>query len=164
MPDTVFYIQLDSLAPDTFDHAFDDDIDAAMARNLGNLGYTRTTDFDAADIVVLNAIAINVNLSVWTWWPGYWGPWWPCCGGGWYPWWPVTGATAWRSGTVAHFMIDKSLQTGGGDLGDNGEVWLGGLNGLAEGSQDVARSRIIGGIDQAFVQSPYLAGGTPAPN
>jgi len=42
---------------------------------------------------------------------------------------------------------------------DDGMVWVGGMNGLAEGSSDVARSRIVGGIDQAFTQSPYLSGG-----
>jgi len=56
MPDTVFYIQADSMAPDTFDHAFDDDIDAAVARNLSAAGYTRTTDQQGSDILVINEV------------------------------------------------------------------------------------------------------------
>ena len=155
MPDTVFYIQADSLAPDTFDHAFDDDIDAAVARNLGAAGYTRTTDLQGSDMLVINAIAVNVNVSVWTWWPGYYPPYWGCCYGG-YPWWPVTGATTWKSGTVVTQMKDRAEETVNVD---DGMVWVGGMNGLAEGSDDLARSRIVGGIDQAFTQSPYLSGG-----
>ena len=155
MPDTVFYIQADTLAPDTFDHAFDADIDRAVARNLGAAGYTRIDDFESADIVLLNGISVNINVSVYTWWPGYWGPYWPCCFGPVYPWWPVTGATTWKSGTVLTIMLDKSLESGD----DNGEVWAGAMNGLAEGSEDLVRTRLVGGIDQAFTQSPYLSGG-----
>jgi len=107
------------------------------------------------DILVINAIAVNVNVSVWTWWPGYYPPYWGCCYGG-YPWWPVSGATAWKSGTVVTLMKDRAEETVNDD---DGMVWVGGMNGLAEGSSDVARSRIVGGIDQAFTQSPYLSGG-----
>jgi hypothetical protein len=163
MPDTVFYIQSDSMAPDTFDHAFDSDILASVRTGLSGHGYTElpeSADPETADLLVLNAVAINVNVSIWTWWPGYYPPYWGCCYGG-YPWWPVTGGTVWRSGTVVTLMKDPSLEVVGDD---GGEVWAGLMNGLAEGSEASTRSRITSGIAQAFSQSPYLAGGTPAPN
>ena len=163
MPDTVFYIQADSMAPDTFDHAFDDDIDAAVAAGLAGYGYTRLdpdADPETADLLVINAIAVNTNISVWTWWPGYYPPYWGCCWGG-YPWWPVSGATVWRSGTVVTMMQDPDLVDEGED---GGNVWVGGMNGLAEGSTEGARTRITRGIAQAFEQSPYLDGTTQLPS
>ena len=138
MPDTVFYL-------------------TSVAAGLQGYGYTRlpvTADPGTADLLVLNAIAVNVNVSVWTWWPGYYPPYWGCCYGG-YPWWPVTGATTWRSGTVVTLMKDPSLETTGSD---GGEVWTSVLNGLAEGSESSSRTRITNGIAQAFTQSPYLSG------
>jgi len=161
MPDTVFYIQADSLAPDTFDHAFDDDILTSVRSGLSGYGFSPVATPEAADVLVLNAIAINVNVSVWTWYPGYYPPYWGCCYGG-YPWWPVTGATTWQSGTVVTLMQDPSLEVEGSD---DGNVWSGAMNGLAEGNESTARTRITGGIAQAFEQSPYLLGSaTPEPS
>lgn len=156
MPDTVFYFQDQENAPDTFSHAFDDDIDNAVQAGLGSMGYSRLpqdADPETADLLVLNAIAISTNVSFWTWWPGYYPPYWGCCYGG-YPWWPVSGATVWRSGTVVTLMKDPALEAGD----DGGEVWGAALNGLAEGSESAVRSRITTGIAQAFLQSPYLSG------
>ncbi len=157
MPDTVFYIQADSAAPDTFDHEFDELIYSTVRSEMSKKGYNLADTPEAADILVINAIAVNVNVSIWTWWPGYYPPYWgPCCYPG-YPWWPVTGGTVWRSGTVITLMKDEALETGE----DDGIVWVGALNGLAEGGGGT--QRISGGIIQAFDQSPYLAGGTPSP-
>ena len=159
MPDTVFYIQSEENAPDTFDHAFDDDILASVETGLSGYGYVRLpvdSDPEAATILVLSAVAVNTNVSVWTWWPGYYPPYWGCCYGG-YPWWPVSGATSWRTGTVVTLMKDPSLEVSGAD-GDGGEVWVGAMNGLAEGSEASVRTRLTTGIAQAFEQSPYLSG------
>lgn len=158
MPDTVFYIQSEENAPDTFDHAFDDDILSSTEAGLGGYGYTRMSpdaDPGTADLLVLAAVAVNVNMSIWTWWPGYYPPYWGCCYG-YYPWWPVSGATVWRSGSVVLLMKDPSLEVVSQE--DGGEVWAGLMNGLAEGSGSEIRARILNGIAQAFDQSPYLAG------
>lgn len=161
MPDTVFYVQADSMAPDTFDHAFDDDIVNAVAAGLGSYGFTPVATPGAADVIVINAIAVNTNVTFWSYWPGYYPPYWGCCYGG-YPWWPVSGATTWRSGTVLTLMQDPDLMSSANE--DSGEVWAGAMNGLAEGGTADIRSRITRGIAQAFDQSPYLSGGTAVPN
>jgi hypothetical protein len=51
-------------------------------------------------------------------------------------------------------MQDPSLEQGD----DDGLVWAGAMNGLAEGDESTTRVRITGGIAQAFSQSPYLSG------
>ncbi len=162
MPDTVFYIQAEENAPDTFDHAFDADILAAAEAGLSSYNYTRlplTADPETADLLVINAVAVNTNVTFWSYWPGYYPPYWGCCYGG-YPWWPVSGATAWQSGTVLTLMQDPDLTDAGQE--DAGEVWAGAMNGLAGTTESDARTRITRGIAQAFEQSPYLAGGSAA--
>lgn len=159
MPDSVFYVQQEANAPDTFSHAFDGDILNAVEAGLAGYGYTRlpaTGDPEAADLLVLNAVALNVNLRVWTWSPGYYPTYWGCCGGG-YPWWPAGAVQPWRPGTVVTLMKDPSLEVEGDD---GGNVWVGAMNGLAQGSDASSRSRIADGIAQAFAQSPYLSGGS----
>ena len=68
------------------------------------------------------------------------------------------------TGSARSIMADPALfNVGDPDLGQNGETWVGAMNGLADGNESTARTRIVGGINQAFDQSPYLSGGGPSP-
>jgi hypothetical protein len=162
MSDEVICIELEEDRGDSCGDTFDADILAAVEAGLASYNYTRlpvTADPETADLLVLNAITVNVNIEIWTYWPGYYPPYWGCCYGG-YPWWPVSGVTAWQSGTVLTLMQDPALESSAAE--DAGDVWVGAMNGLAGTTDADARSRITRGIAQAFEQSPYLAGGSAA--
>ena len=82
--------------------------------------------------------------------PPYYGPGW-----GWGGYYPIY-VQSYSKGTVLINMIDP-------DAIDNinkevPRVWIGVLNGLAQGSVSSVAERIAKGIDKAFDQSPYLGG------
>lgn len=112
--------------------------------NMAALGYTKV-DSSIADVIVGAA----VTTSTWVTggcYGGYWG-WYGYPGWGWC--YPV--AYTYTTGTLIMVMWDRTQAT------NQNAVWVGGINGLIQGS--VSTSRINDGINQAFAQSPYLGDG-----
>lgn len=130
------------------------------AQMLG-YGYTLETspETNPPDVVM----TAGFTQTRWTGYvPGY--PWYPGWGWGWgggyypgYPWYPgwTPGYTySYDTGTIIIDYFDyASLDEETGDI----EIrWTAGINGVISSSSSVNTSRVIGAIDQAFEQSPYL--------
>ena len=151
LPDTVAHLTSAGIVPNT---AYDDAILTALARNLDALGWTRTTDMAAADIVVI-ATAFGRDNEVCYYWWDYWGYYWgyyPPYGG--HPGYPgYASCSSFKTGSVVVQMMNRNIDT-------DSEVlpmrWIGAMNGLLEGSNQTVSVRIINNIDQMFIQSPYL--------
>ena len=161
--DTVVFIDADGEDEgddeDDISHAFDDQIIAAVKRNLDAQGWTQVTgEAGTQDVTVQVAATTATTVGfVYDWWY-YWGwyPYWPpYYGPGWgvgYP--PMSVAYAYTTGTLLMTMLDTKNATP-----EPKRVpisWVGAVNGVLTGSAQL--SRITDGIDQAFAQSPYLKG------
>jgi hypothetical protein len=159
MPDTIVHLVQEGEISD-ISRAYDDEVLARVASNLGALGFTRETDPNLADVFMLVAVAASNQVGYTGYpWGGYWGwyyPYPPGWGWGYYPWYGGGGTVyTYRTGTVFMQMIDPAaadtVQT------KVPTIWIGALNGLVEGN--AVEERILNGIDQAFAQSPYLGAG-----
>ncbi len=170
IPDTIAYVSGDE--DDELDEAAQLRIISKIVENMNAYGWERLTEEEAeangTDVVVLGTVIDNLNVAIgggwwdwWGWWPG-WGWYPPFPPGGWYPGYPgyccYNQIYAWREGTLIVEMVDPN---NGIDEGDNDPdplplLWMGGLNGLLEGSQSSIEARTDRGIDQMFVDSPYL--------
>jgi hypothetical protein len=145
LKDTVQHV----IPPGTSDditHAFDQTILTSVAGNLDALGYVRTDNLATADIAVQTSITKQEYL-VYYGWGGYYGWYWP----GYYP--PVYGYT-YTTGTIVLDMADVLKSTESEQVES---VWMAFLQGLAgQTSASSTDARIRNGINQAFIQSPYL--------
>lgn len=160
MPDTVVFINdsLDDEISDSEDaHRFDDEILAAVARNMQEKGYERLAEDDPLEpdvfvfISTLKSRYIGVYWwsSWWSWWG--WGGWW---GSGWNPWYPWGGTVyTWSTGTVIIDIVDPIAPPVFPRIP---AVWNAMFNGLISGSDESILRRIETNIDQAFIQSDYL--------
>ena len=160
LPDTVVFIDEDGTAGDDesdVSHQYDDQIIASIRENLNAAGYTELTGAAArnADLAVLASSTTATTVGVYYDWWYYWGyyPYWPGYAPGWgygYP--PVSVAYAYSTGTLIMTMIDlKNADVANKSIP---VLWIGAVNGVLTGNSSVAR--VTNGIDQAFVQSPYL--------
>jgi hypothetical protein len=115
-------------------------------------GWTKV-DVDENPQVLLAPVAVEVTTTVYYGYGGYW-DWW--YGGyyppyGWYYPYPVT--TSYSTGSLVVTMLDPN------DLSANEKmraVWGFVVNGLLEGSTTEFTARFTKGINQAYIQSPYL--------
>lgn len=177
LPDTVPELcgNEEKCEDDTYDHKFADPIILGRIRkNLEDLGYTYTDDEESADLYIPVGAVVSTNYFVYyyyDWW-GYWG-WYPGGGGWWWWYYPVQGVTVYKTGTIIFGMVKRSdigppESTQGPDdeqpaKATDGEqrvrpLWTAAINGLAGSSATLTKQRIENTIDQAFSQSPYLAG------
>jgi hypothetical protein len=159
LPDSVVH---NTAQGQTADHRYDNDILAAVKRNLDALGWRQLAPNGSqkADVVVLvtasrqayNNCASYCWYCDWGWYPG-WGFYPPAWGPGW-GWGPPAGIVCSSFSTGSVFVgITEPDEVRSQTLP---VVWIGTLNGLLEGSESSIRSRISTNIDQMFVQSPYL--------
>ena len=164
LPDSV--VVIDSLTGQDDTGKFDDAILEQIRENLEALGYVEETDPEnnPPDVLVLASRSVNQRHGVapippwWGWWGWY--PWWgpfPPVGPGWgpwYPWWGGAVVVSFDIGTLVIEMFDVS------EIDESEQrlpaIWLGGVNGLLDGSDAAINARITTSIDQAFDQSPYL--------
>lgn len=116
---------------------------AKIENNMSALGWTKVSDPESADVVLIPAAWTNTTVvywyDYWCWYYYYY------CGWGWY--YPY--ATSYTTGTLVMAMISK-------DEGfvEPTSVWTVAINGLMSGTYST--SRVNKAIDQAFKQSPYL--------
>ena len=138
-----------------------------LVKNFDARGYERITDTTLPEpdvMVVVTAIKIK-NYQVYG---GY--PWYPYWGWGWgwykstnyygypgygwgYPYYPSY-VTSYETGTVVWDMFDPD------NVDEEEEIiyveWTGAINGVLGSSVSSTEDRITTGINQAFVQSPYI--------
>lgn len=161
MPDTVIAVN-DPDNPDNnfeYEHTYDNLILSELGSQFASLGYSRVYDtvVSRPDVgVLVSAVSTTYIGYYWADWYYYWG---------WYPYWPYEYDYGYgydypwgvnynyTIGTVIVTMIDlRSRQVMQADSVK--VVWMGAINGLVEGSN--INNRIQKGIDQMFLQSPYL--------
>jgi hypothetical protein len=158
MPDSVVYIY-DTTKGDEPTHKYDSLILKTIEEEMTAIGYTRTTDTAAADILVFaTATSVDVYAVYGGCYGGcYWYWYYPGCG--WcYPWYGG-GVYSYSIGSLLIDMVDKPEPS----ADDSPAHWNAGLNGYLTGSGTSGASRVERGIRQAFRQSPYLGAVTPTP-
>ena len=164
MPDTVmhFHEPGDTSGMD-LSREFDDLILELVRSNLDALGYTEETEpaSNPPDVFVVVWATTTDWLSnssqdwwnLWRWyphWPEAWGPGVEIS----YPW-PVE--YFYRAGSLFIEMVDE------GEIDEGGDpyvqvLWNASINGIMADTSTSAQDRLTAGIEQAFDQSPYLAG------
>jgi hypothetical protein len=158
--DSVVFIDADGEGGDEesdISHAFDDEVLATIRNNMNAAGYTEVSGPAAstADIAVLATTSSSTTVGIgYDWWY-YWGwyPYWPGYGPGWgmgYP--PLTITYVYTTGTLQITMLDaKNADPANQQIP---VLWVAAVNGVLTGGAQV--SRVTEGIDQAFIQSPYI--------
>jgi hypothetical protein len=118
----------------TYGHQYDSTILAELSSQLNSLGYQRIYD----TVLTKPDVAVMVHVNATT--------------GNAYTYYPWLAPYSFAIGTVITTMHDlRSPVTGSDTLK---VVWLGAINGVAQGSN--IEQRIRQGIRQLFIQSPYL--------
>jgi hypothetical protein len=129
------------------------DIEELILNTINNemtaLGYQKVGNPASADLQ-LTAGALKVtNVSYYYgYWCGYWGWYYPC-----YPYYPpVVGVSTYTVGTLIIDMAPNGTSSGNQYRG----VWTAVIRGVQTGNSNTDKTRIVNGISQAFIQSPYL--------
>jgi hypothetical protein len=149
MPDQVVKISGnigEGESPDFIQEPYNSQILQRIEINLTGLGWEKVEDPSTADVVLFPASWTNTTVyywyDYWCWYYYYY------CGWGWY-WYPTVSVSSYTTGTLVMTMV-----VDGDEYIDPARVWTGAINGLLSGVQST--SRLNKGIDQAFIQSPYL--------
>jgi hypothetical protein len=138
----------------------------ATTQNMTARGYRAVDRQSDADLAVEMVYTQSVSSSVtcYSWWdPYYWG--YPAYG--YYPYYGSCDTTVWKSGMLATVIVDLTPAKSGTNVGQNqviggdaaappaagklGGIWFSGVYGV-----DLSSADALGGINQAFAQSPYL--------
>ena len=118
--------------------------------NMTTLGWTKVDVAASPDVQLLPAAWTSTTIIYGGYYGGYYCWYYPYyCGGGWY--YPYPSVSSYSTGTLVMTMAVPSLESTDGSVR---LVWTSSMNGLLSGTYDIGR--ITKGIDQAFVQSPYL--------
>ncbi|RLD88783.1 MAG: hypothetical protein DRJ02_03055 [Bacteroidetes bacterium] len=174
MPDTVFPLRDDTTDKTPIEGQ--DLILSQIAKNMESYGYTRIYPDDNSpepDVMVTASAIMTTTVSVGWWYPYYpgwgWGWYWwkksPEQTSYWYPYYPGYYPPGWGWGGVPYYSTYTTgtlmLEMANPEdyrIVDGDTVvplyWAGGLNGILSGSSNEAR--VKKGIDQLFIQSPYL--------
>jgi hypothetical protein len=160
---TTFYVP-DSVVhlgdPDNINHAYDSLIIARVAANMVARGYTQVFDVavDDPDLTLNPAVTVVDNYVIAGGdWCLIWGWAYPWLCTGWIPIYPpdVIGYV-YSSGTILIAMADLSDGVPPG-VSRPPVVWLAGINGVVSDMTSAELEQgITNGINQAFLQSPYI--------
>lgn len=142
---------------DSVSHTHDAAVLANIKANLDALGWTEVDEHTTQpDIMVAVGVTTSTNtgwaVGWWDWFYGWWGGW-----GWYYP--PVYYPYSYQTGTLMVGMLDVRGTTG--STTEVPVVWVAAANGVLRGSTSSNVTVINQLIDQAFEDSPYLAGGAP---
>ena len=127
---------LESLILDTIDN------------NMSALGYQKVNAGQGPDLFMTAAVMSVTNVTYYYgYWCGYWAYYYPC-----YPYYPpVVGVDVYVVGTL---LIDMAAPNTPPTQLTN--VWTGVVRGVQGNSASQDQVRAVNGINQAFIQSPYL--------
>jgi hypothetical protein len=149
LADTIVHLTDDGSDSPLISRDFDDLVLSQVASRLDKLGWTSVVDPGTADVVVVISATATANFSYYY---SYWGWYYPgyCPGCYWgYP----TATYSYTTGTLLIQMFhpeNTDTKVGG--------LWIAALNGVLDDSAANKQTRLTQGINQAFDQSPYLAG------
>lgn len=172
IPDTIMFISNNENA------RLDEEVEQQILQQVNNRfqqnGWVASNApaSNGSDVLIAVSLLENVNLNIITggWW-NYWGGWpgWgyypPFPPGGYYPGYPgypgfccYSGIYSYTTGTLIIEMVDPNEIPD--ETGSEPEpiplLWAGAINGLLEGSDANLSSRLSRGLDQMFIDSPYL--------
>lgn len=139
-----------------------DQIIAKVRSHFDELGYTEIDSAENADFAV-NMVALLMREAGYVYYPGYWWGWW-----GYYPWYGYGYVYTYETGTLVLDMVDgNSLRDfieymdgaenpypGDPNSPDLRYVWSAAVDGIQSDGNDL--DRVLDGIDEAFLNSPYL--------
>jgi hypothetical protein len=129
---------------------------AAVERNMDALGWTQVADptTDDPDVVAVIGVVAQENWYLYSYY--YWYDYWYWYYPGYYP--PVY-AVSYPSGSAIVSLVkpDEAVIDDEGDA-NAPVIWVAGVWGQLSNSAPDNLRRVEEGIDQAFDQSPYLAG------
>ena len=163
--DTIVHI-VESGTEDNISRQYDDFVLEQVRLNMLKLGFVEETnpEINSADVTV-TVSALSSEHEVYTWYP-YWGWYWgyPYKSTAaqkstgtysyYYPWYPYSSYYSYQSGSVLMEMVDVARINP--DVEAIPVIWAGILNGVLESSESGVKNRLSKGIDQCFIQSPYL--------
>ena len=162
--DSVMHIDLeDNNNDDLLNRDSDALILSQIRSNIEALGYTEEANpaTTAPDVFLMVGALAVTNTQAYVSYPWYdwygWYPYYGCCGPGYgyyYPWAPTVDVVRYNTGTLVITMIDPTRE--GVDPNTISVIWVGGINGLLEGSAASLATRVTAAINQAFDQSSYL--------
>ena len=123
---------------------------STLDNEMAALGYTKVSIGATPDLVITaGALKVTNVTYYYGYWCGYWAYYYPC-----YPYYPpVTGVSAYTQGTLMLDMAPFAATPPGNQILG---VWTAVIRGIQSGSRSTDQTRIVNGISQAFIQSPYL--------
>lgn len=123
--------------------------------NMTSRGYTQVSEFNDPDLIILPSIAVGDRVFFdYDWW--FWGWYYPNFSPEWdwtYPGYLPSVITSVETGTVLIQLTNPKGLTPQNQIPVH---WISVINGVVTGSSGDNSNRIVRGIDQAFVQSPYF--------
>jgi hypothetical protein len=151
-PDRIYVITGDPTTspPEQLSQQLTQLIFSTLDNEMQALGYTMVNLNATPDLVItISALKVtNVNYY-YGYWCSYWAYYYPC-----YPYYPpVVGVTTYTVGTL---LIDMAPYSATPPANQIKGVWTAVLRGIQTGVQSTDQTRIVNGISQAFIQSPYL--------
>ena len=136
------------------------EIIGVVENGMDNAGYTRTNEKADANVglqlsyVRQETYFVGYNNPYWWWYypycwaPGYWGDW-----AGWH--YPDSVYYAYTAGSLLVEMVNLDADPSGNKKLP--VIWDSFIGGLLTSNSELNLQRTIDGVEQAFIQSPYLA-------
>jgi hypothetical protein len=122
-----------------------------LDNEMAALGYTKVNVNAGPDLVITAAALKVTNVTYYYgYWCTYWAYYYPC-----YPYYPpVVGVSTYTVGTLLIDMAPFTTLTPPNNQIRG--VWTAVIRGIQTGNTSTDQTRIVNGISQAFIQSPYL--------
>jgi hypothetical protein len=163
--DTIVHI-VESGTADNISRQYDDFVLEQVRLNMLKMGFVEelNPEVTPADVAI-TVSAISSTHEVYTWYP-YWGWYWGypykstaaekimSTSSYYYPWPPYSSSYSYQSGSVLMEMVDVARVNPA--VEEIPIIWAGIINGVLESSESGVKARLSSGIDQCFIQSPYL--------
>ncbi|HUM11157.1 MAG TPA: DUF4136 domain-containing protein [Myxococcaceae bacterium] len=151
LPNAVYLVEGDPTVtpPARVDPVLEQLILTTLKTEMDASGYTQVPVGQSPDLAV-DAAALKVtNVNYYY---GYWCTYWTYYGC--YPYYPpVVGVSTYVVGTLLVDMVPFSATPPGNQYKG---VWTAVIRGIETGSKSTDQQRVVNGISQAFIQSPYL--------
>ena len=122
-----------------------------IENEMSAIGYQKVDDANAANAdldMTVGALKVTNVSYYYSYWCGYWGGYYPC-----YPYYPpVVSVSTYVVGSLLIDMAPRGASSGNTYKG----VWTAIMRGIQTGNTNTDRTRLVNGISQAYIQSPYL--------
>jgi len=156
LPDSIFHLTGDPDEPDSPLVSRDNDaaILALVEDNFQKRGYRKVDHTANPDFQVLVAVQATEVWGVYSYYP-----WYPWYGGyPWYGWYypPSVGASYQYSLGTLFIQMGEFFDEIPGEGETRAAYWMSAINGVMDDTASNRQRRLTDGINQSFIQSPYL--------